>query len=66
MKEKISDLIYLTRSLCEMLNDRQDMLDIEDDISELVTDIENCLYDLSFNDEEDVDSDIDADLDPED
>ena len=51
MKEKISELIYLTRSLCDHLNDKPDMIDIDEDLKEILIDIEECLDTLSFADD---------------
>lgn len=51
MHEKLSDLIYAARNLCEGLRDKQDLLD--DELKEFLEETEACLD--KFSDEEDDD-----------
>lgn len=45
MQEKVSDLVYAVRSLCEYLRDKQDF-DRDDELIEIVEDIEECLDEI--------------------
>lgn len=50
MKEKVSDLIYATRVLCEALRDRVDNFDEE--IRDFLEEVESCLE--KFSEEDDL------------
>ena len=50
MQEKMSDLIYTTRNLCEYLRDRQD-IDRDEELAEMIDDIEECLDSLAEEDD---------------
>lgn len=52
MKEKVSDLIYATRTLCEALRDRADNLDEE--IRDFLEETETCLEKFSAEEEDDL------------
>lgn len=43
MKEKISDLIYTARSLCEALHDRTDLLDYDEELRDYVEELETAV-----------------------
>jgi len=51
MKEKFSDLIYATRTLCEALRDRSDSL--EEELVELLEETEGYLEKFSTEEEDD-------------
>jgi hypothetical protein len=53
MEEKITDLIYAARSLCEALRDRNDILDYDDDLKDYIEDVETSLEALAdFGDDD--------------
>jgi hypothetical protein len=55
VKEKLIDLIYSVRSLCEIIRDRPEILDKEEEIVELLEDVEEQLDEWSsFDEEEEV------------
>lgn len=43
MKEKITDLIYAARSLCEALADRNDLLDYDEELRDYVEELETAM-----------------------
>jgi hypothetical protein len=47
MNEKITDLIYSARSLCEALRDRYEILDHDDELKEYVDELETCLDEVA-------------------
>mgnify|MGYP006992542088 CR=1 FL=1 len=53
MKEKISDLIYATRTLCETLRDRTD-LEKDEEIKDFLEEVEAALDKFADDEEEDL------------
>jgi hypothetical protein len=53
MKEKISDLIYATRTLCETLRDRAD-LEKDEEIKDFLEEVEAALDKFADEEEEDL------------
>ncbi len=47
MREKVLDLIYAARQLCEVLNDRQDITDKDEDLKDCLEEVETALETLS-------------------
>jgi len=43
MQEKIIDLIYAVRQLCEVLNDKPDMTDKDEDLKDCLDEVETAL-----------------------
>lgn len=50
MNEKIAELVYATRTLCEMLRDNHDFLDFNEELKDYVEDVETCLEEVSETD----------------
>lgn len=46
MSEKYADLAYVARQLCEYLRDRPDILDAEEDLTDLVDEMEGIVESL--------------------
>jgi len=42
VQEKISDFCYVVRNLCEALRERNDLLDRDDEIKELLNELKNA------------------------
>ena len=59
MKEKITDLIYSARSLCEALTDRNDIIDHDEELRDCLEDLETALNVIGVLEDEDGDGDID-------
>jgi hypothetical protein len=55
MNEKITDLIYAARSLCEALRDRYEILDHDDELKEYVDDLESSLDEVADADAATID-----------
>lgn len=64
MKEQFADLVYAARNLCEVLRDRIDTFDKDDEIKDYLEEVEACLNEFGTVDEQREDLDID-DLDDE-
>lgn len=47
MREKVLDLIYAARQLCEVLNDRQDITDKDEDLKDCLEEVETALDTLA-------------------
>ena len=43
MKEKITDLIYAARGLCEALHDRNDLLDYNEELRDYLEEVETAI-----------------------
>ena len=54
MKEKISDLIYATRTLCETLRDKVDFLEKDEEIKDFLEEVEAALDKFADDEEEDM------------
>jgi len=46
MKEKIIDLIYTARGLCEVLHDRNDLIDHDDELRDSLEELETALSEI--------------------
>jgi len=47
MQEKILDLVYAARQLCEALNDRPEVIDKDEELREYIEETESALEALS-------------------
>ena len=52
MKEKFGDLVYAVRNLCEVLRDRIESLDKDDEIKEYLEEVENWLNEFGTVDDD--------------
>jgi hypothetical protein len=58
MKEKFLDLLYSTRNLTEVLRDRPELLERDDELIEILEEVEGHLDDWSSVDENEEELDI--------
>ena len=54
MQEKLSDLIYAARNLCEALRDKTDLLEKDEELKDYLEEAEACLDKFSDEDDEDL------------
>jgi len=53
MKEKITNLIYTARSLCEALRDRNDSIDYDEELRDYLEELETALSEIGDVEEDD-------------
>jgi hypothetical protein len=54
MKEKVSDLVYAARTLCEALRDRSDLLEKDDELKDFLEEAEAVLDKFADEEEDDL------------
>lgn len=59
MKEQFADLVYAARNLCEVLRDRLDSFEKDDEIKDYLEEVEACLNEFGTVDEDRDDLDVD-------